>query len=328
MKIKIPKIVIGNNLTGMQVAIQQDATFIPVSYLNAFGWEHTTYDHHITQFIRSKRVEKDSTINHKYKISSKHGTEFIPCFYWELEALYKYILLMSNRLYDSHRVTNVKHYSDNVLTLVSAFGNSFEIEFDTCHVINPDYNWYDSISEPFESHESDSCHLIYYLILSKDTEDMKGIQYQYDIEELEEEYFTKIWYSSLFGSKKFLVGNDPRRKKQTTTTRNICLFIENVDLSEINDEKYSVAEIRKEIYKLLGSRHKRIADRILSFDKSIQKIELSSRVNVYEDTDNVKYLYYTDKEEILCPKNLDSSEWPQSYPRILISQFKETMILP
>ncbi len=152
---------------------------------------------------------------------------------------------------------------------------------------------------------------------------MKGISSKYDIETLEDEFFTKIWYGPLFGPKKFLIGIDPRRKKQTITTRYICLFKENVPNSELDDEIYSVAEARKEIYRLLAPRHKRISDRILTFDKSISKIELSSKVNIYKNSETVEFVYYTDKEEILCQKNLNYSDWPLSYPRILISRLAE-----
>lgn len=325
MRIKLQNIVLGNNITGMQIALLKDAVFIPVSFVPAFGWEYINYEHPITQLIRTNKTDIPHLRHFKYRLVTEEGTITVPCFLWELEALYKYILQMSNRLYDSYKVVKAKHYSDNVVTLVTEYGNSFEIEFDNCQVINPDYSWYDTVEVPEESHESEFCHLLYYLILSKDTDDMKGISYQYDIEKLENEYFHKIWYSSLFGAKKFLIGNDPKRKKHTLTTRHICLFIENVNRSEKDEEKYEVAEIRKEIYRLLGPRHKRIADRVLSFDKAIQKVELSSSINVYKNTEHVDFIYYTDKEEIICPKNLTFLDWPQSYPRILISQLKEIM---
>ena len=326
MKIKLPKIVIGTNLTGMQIALNSDAVFIPVSFLPAFGWEHSEFDHSIAQQIRYNKPELDHIKKFRYQITTNQGKLPVKCFYWELEALYKYILQMSNRLYDSQRIVHVRQYSANVITLVSIYGNSFDIEFDTCQVINPNYEWFDSMLTPIETYQSDSTHILYQLILSKETEDMKGISYEYDIEHLEDEYFTQIWYSSMFGPKKFLLGQNTKQKKQTITTRNICLFVENVSDSELYDEKYSVAEARKEIYKLLAPRHKRIADRILAFDKTIDKIELSSKVNIYENTESMKFIYYTNKEEIICPSNLDYSVWPQSYPRTLMSLLKKNMI--
>lgn len=326
MKIKLSNIVIGTNLTGMQVALSKDATFIPVSYLPAFGWEYSEFDHPVVLQNRINKNEFEYIKQFRYQITTEQGKLPVKCFYWELEAIYKYILQMSNRLYDSQRIVNVRQYSANVVTLVSLYGNSFDIEFDTCHVINPNYEWFDSMLSPIETYQSDSTHILYQLILSKETEDMKGISYEYDIEHLEDEYFTQIWYSSMFGPKKFLQGQNIKQKKQTITTRNICLFIENVPDSELDAEKYQVSEVRKEIYKLLGTRHKRIADRVLAFDKSIDKIELSSNVDMYEDTDTMKFVYYTNKEEIICPKNLDYMDWPQSYPRTLMCLLKKSMI--
>jgi len=321
VKIRLKNIVIGRDLCGMQIALLKDATFIPISFLPSFGWETTNYNNPIINFNRT--FKKGRKIPELYIVKTKHSNKNIDCFNWELEYIYRYILQLSDRLYDSDSLIGAKIYSDNCITLLSKYGNSVEIEFDTCHVLNPDYTWFEYIQDPLENISSEYAHIIYYLILSKDTDDMKGISYEYDIEELNNEYFSKIWYSPLFGPKRCLIGRDVKRKKATLTTRHICLFIENVSISEIEEEKYSVAEARKEIYKLLGTRHKRISDRILSFDKSICKINLQTNLDMYKDTDNVKFIYYTNKEEILCQKNLNFSDWPQSSPRTLMYQLQE-----
>lgn len=321
MKIKLPKIVLGRDLIGMQIALQNDAVFIPISFLPAFGWETLNDELPIISYLRSRRFEREA--GPRYVLSTEAGSTQVSCFQWELEDLYKYLLFMSNKLYNIVKSKAANLNSENTVSIISKFGNSLEIEFEKCWVVNPEEEWFSSIYPVEENIEGETSHLLYSLFLSKDTDDMKGISYQYDIESLEDEFFTKIWYGPLFGPKKILVGNDVKKKKKTVTTRYICLFIENVPNSELENEIYSIAEARKEIYKLLAPRHKRISDRILTFDKSISRIELSSKVDIYKNLDKVEFVYYTDKEEILCQKNLDYLAWPQSYQRTLMSRLLE-----
>lgn len=322
MKIRLPRIVVGRNIVGMQIALQNNAVFIPISFLPSFGWETLDEDLPIITYLRSRRGFQREHPS-RYIITSEEGTKEVSCFQWELEDLYQYLLFMSNALYSASKSERANLLSENTLSIVSSYGNSVEIEFEKCWIINPEEEWFNSIFPVEETIEGETSHLLYTLFLSKDTDDMKGISSKYDIETLEGEFFTKIWYGPLFGPKKFLLGNDPRKKKQTITTRHICLFKENVANSELEDEIYSVAEARKEIYKLLAPRHKRISDRILTFDKSISKIELSSKIDIYKNLENIEFVYYTDKEEILCQKNLNYLDWPLSYPRILISRLAE-----
>lgn len=325
MKIKLSRIVIGDNITGMQIALKNDAVFIPVSFIPSFGWEFLKKDHPCIENLRKYKTELPLIQENKYKITTEEGSEYVPCFLWELEALYRYILIMSNRMFDSSRVKSIKHYSENEVTIVTEFGSS-KIEFEKCWIVNPNSTWFDSYLLPTKTYESEFAHLIYYLILAKDTPDMKGVSISYDSETLDDEYFTKVWYHPLFGPKKLLLGNDPKRKRKTISSRHLCFFIENVNIENISDYKYEIAEIRKEIYKLTAPHYKRISDRILSFDKSITRFDIKTNLDVYENTKDVEFVYYTDKEEILCQENLDFSTWPQSYPRILISQMKETTI--
>lgn len=321
MKIRLPKIVIGRNIVGLQIAILKDAVFIPISFIPSFGWEFLNYDNPIISYLRAGRIEQYTPFI--YNILTKEESIDVHCFQWELEELYKYLLFMSNRLFDSAKSNMANLRSDTTINIASKYGNSLEIEFEKCWVVNPEDGWFTSYLSSEEDIVGETTHLLYSLLLSKDTEDMKGISYQYDMETLTNNFFTKIWYSRLFGPKKFLTGYDPKRKKQTITTRHLCLFVENVPNIEIEEEIYSIAEARKEIYKLLAPRHKRISDRILTFDKNISKIELSSKVSIFQNTECVEYIYYTNKEEILCQKNLNYSDWPQSYPHILMSQLAE-----
>lgn len=305
----------------MQIALQNDAVFIPISFLPSFSWETLEEDLPIITYLRSRRFEREASS--RYKIVTESATHSVSCFLWELEELYKFLLFMSNKLYSLHKNRSAYLSSENTLSVIPKQGTSLEIEFEKCWIINPEDEWFSANFPADQSIEGETTHLLYSLYLSKDTDDMKGISSQYDIEILEDEFFTKIWYGPLFGPKKVLIGNDVKNKKQTLTTRYICLFKENVANSELEDDIYSVAEARKEIYRLLAPRHKRISDRILTFDKSISKIELSSKVDVYKNTDRIEFVYFTEKEELLCRKNLDYLAWPQSYQRILMSRLTE-----
>jgi len=316
MFIKLNKVIIAQDLTGMILAPMLGAVFIPVSYLPPFGWEYIDFNAPIISDFKFLLKKDEKYEKHERGIVTKEGTIMPSLYYWEIERFYKMFLNFNSLIYNDFSFDSV--VCDNKkLYFHSKSGLALTVQYDVCWVVNPGKHFYiNKENEPDSVVESEAAHILYALKIRTDTPDAKGIQHQYDIEECSKFPITKIWYSSLFGKKKVKRGYDPKNKKETITTRDVVFFCENVPINDVENEEYQIYQIRKTIYNAL-IKHKRIADRIMSFEKDIKKFVLSTNLDLYKDTDSEKYIYFNEKSEIICQKNLEKPYLPRSSQRIL-----------
>lgn len=320
-KIHLEKIIISSDLTGMIMAPILGAVFIPVSFNHSFAWEYDSeLDISITSFIRKSNrrfIKNSKNVEHKYLIHKKDGIENVSCFYWELEDFYKLLLINSNSIYNNFQIKTASMFTEKQINFSTKHGIDLIVTFDKCWIINPNSTWFFSYLEPVSSVESDSVHMINHLILSNKQKDMKGIQFQYDIETPFGHNFDFIWYSAPFGQKKYKIVTNARTKKRIITTRNMCFVYKNVPKDQLEEEKYSLAEIKRDMYKYLSVYNKRIAERYTAFEEHINTILVSTDIDIYENTDNIEFIYYTNKKEIICKENLKYDKWQQSYQQQL-----------
>jgi hypothetical protein len=315
-KIHLNKIVIASDLTGMIMAPILGAIFIPVSFSKSFGWEYDqNIDISLINLFRNinRRKMKGFNVERQYTICQDDNTEYIKCFYWEIEDLYKYLLLNTSMIYEGFNIKSANNFVKNQINFNTNYGTELIVTFDKCWIINPSDSWFRTNLEYTQKISSNNCHVISHLVIRKDTDDMKGVVYSNDIEICENEYFDKIWYSGPFGVKRYLLGNNPRTRTKTVSTRNICFIKQDVNVEDIDNEEHSAAEIRKNIYNKLCVYNKRIAERYYSFEKNINKIIVSTNIDIYENTDNIEFIYYNDKKDIICQKNINYANWSHSY---------------
>ena len=321
MRLNLENVVIGSDLTGMILAPILGAIFIPVSFNKSFAWEYdNSIEHPFVNHVRNldRRMYNNIDDNeYRYIISKNGNPEHIKTFYWELENVYRYFLSISGGIYNNFGIMKANNLIKNQINFSTKYGTELIVNYKKCWIINPNSNWFKSYLEPIETIESETCHLLHHLVISKQTEDMKGVQYENDIQEIENGFFDMIWNSSPTGPKKYLVGYSPFQKRKTLTTRNIVFVKKNVPIEELDDEKYCTASVRIEMYKILSQYNKRIAERYSGFDKSISKIVVSTNLDIYENTDDTNFIYYDDKKEIICRENLQLDKWQLSSQRQL-----------
>lgn len=296
------------------------AVFIPVSFLPSFAWEHCTFpvpliENHLKYCYVTSLYEKLEDLEESKIIRTDSEIIRPTLYYWQIERFYRMFLLQSSLIYDDFTIQSA-HIYNNVVDLKSA--NSFiSIAFNTCYVINSGQHFI-TFSEmlPKEEVKSDAAHYLYHLKIKKETKDQKGIQHEFDLINCDFEPFTKIWYSSPFGIKKYEKGYDPKNKRKTFSTKDLVFICENIPIEDLNDERFDVHEIRVKMYQFL-SNYKRIRERPVAFEKNITRFRLSTDLDIYDDTENLKFIYFNEKSEIVCQKNLDERSWPASSQLIL-----------
>lgn len=330
MFIKLKKVIISSDITGMILAPILDAVFIPVSFLESFAWEYIDFDVPLIQYIkdyfyvRSTQFENDNDRSEQYKIYTQKQVIQPKLFYWEIERFYKMYLLHSSLIYDDFTFDKV-FVQNKTLYFHSKSGLALTVGYDICYVVNPgDHYYINHEIQAYETVSSATAHLLYYLNIRTDTADAKGIQHPYDIHEYDVPPITKIWYSKPFGPKKYQTGYDPKKKKKIITTRDLTFFCENIPIENINNEEFEISQIRKSIFNSL-TEHKRIVERPVSFEKDIKKFILSTNLDMFKDTDHEKFIYFNDKSEIVCQNNLKQPYSQQSSQHILHSTMNKTI---
>jgi hypothetical protein len=336
MYIRIPKIIIGNDLCGMIMAPILGAVFVPVAFVPSFAWEYLDEEVEMIKQLRNSNWEFPYILKYvkKFPFYRRKIDEFysinlennkiidVKCFYWEIERWYHVLLLQAGLLWDNFTGLNSCQHEildgKNILKLPN-----LTIEFETCWILNAGDHFFQSdVLEPVQQIKSSEAHILAHLRIRKETDDAKGIAIPCDLLDIKEQSFNKIWYSRPFGRKH--VQFAPSRGKTIKTTKDIVFIYQNIPLEEIEqeDSKYSFAEIRGQIFRFLAP-YKRINERAISFDKFINLMTLSTNIDLYEDTENLKFLYIDDKSDLICKKNLEETSWPVSSQRILYQVFKE-----
>jgi len=326
MLIKLPRVVIGNDLTGLVIAAQHDAVFIPVSYFQPFAWEFTdeiefpliTLNRDALRYVTKNKAREDR--ERLYLHETQEGRNIPKTYYWELERFLISILSINGNVWTDFDIIDCVHNNNTII-----FNGKYDklvVEYKQLWVINPHSSWFRSeTSDIKEALRAECGHIMYHVRLNMEgSTDMKGIQVKYDIEDVKDKLFTKIWFNKPFGPKLFMFGNNPKTRTKTVTTKNMTCFIEGVPIDEINDQKYDHGELRRQIWDLF-KQHKRIREKPFLFDKFIRKYTLSSEIDKYDDTEDIKFVYFEEKSEIICKESFDTHSWRASFLPIL---FKDT----
>jgi hypothetical protein len=309
------KIILGDNITGMIMAPVMNAVFIPVSFKKPFSWDYSNnIDIPNIDILRKNFIFKNKIKDEDYTLSSPDGQIDIKYYDYEILKYYSLLLSINGLLFDEFSTKKAIQITENCINLESKFGIEYIINYNKLYVINPSREWFTSlILKTSKSVRSNHCHAIYHLKLSKNSSDMKGVVISCDMENIEHELFDKIYYSHPFSPKKYLKGYSPFHKVNTLSTRNICFFANNKLKKDINSEIYSTVEVRKEIYKYLSVYNRRIAERYFDFDENIEKMITYTDIDLYKNTDTVEFIYYEDKEEIICQRNLQLEKLSGSF---------------
>lgn len=320
MFIKLPKVVIGNNLTAMVTAANLGAFFIPVDYHQPFAWEFLDFKLKQIYFLRScyRSKKRDDHLMYRYK--SENFTWDPPCFLWELEQYMKFFLGITSLLYDdfkNHHCYLSSIEGVNILNVHSLNGGTLTIQFGECWIANPDSKFFTNlINNPIENIQSEQCHILYHMKLNTEKYyDMKGMVVEYDMEDIKGQLFNKKWNALPFGPKILMKSWDKIKKKQTVSTHDAVFICENVDQELIDTHDYNISNMRLQIYAYMSQFSKRIKERIMNYEYFLNKMVLSTNLDIYTDLDNVKFIY-PDKEEVLCQNNLEKHFMSGSYRRI------------
>lgn len=334
MFVNLPRIIIGTDLCGMIMAPILDAVFIPVSYCAPFGWEFSNQDiqnlYNLKQYFEIEAFPSETTTVKKIRkerqiIRFQNKTIKPKFFLWEIEKYYKSFLTLASKLYDEFTFEQA-NFSEKTINFYSSKGRELSVQFDKCWIINPSNKFIHNLNlNPEETITGATAHFLYYLELNTDAKDAKALQREYDFEKIDHPLLSKIWWSAPFGPKQFTLTTDPKSKKRVLTSEHITFFLENVNIENIEDETYQIHNIRTEIFNMLAPKYKRVKDRGPSFDRYIKRICLTTNLDIYEDTEDIKFIYYSDKSEIICKKNLDPLFWPESSQRTLMKSIEKTI---
>lgn len=331
MKIKIPKIVIGTDLTGMIVAAKENAIFIPVSFCPSFGWEYTNFDVPIIKFIREFLLIKKSFRNvdkhyNKFSISTSNETIFVNCFYWEIERFFEFLFCLNNNMWKNFSYQKCFHNEKCIR--FSGSLTDLTVEYDKLIVINPNSSWFSSeILEKTKTEHTELAHIIYYLRLATEEHpDMKGLRFPCDLQTVNNQIFNKVWYNKPFGERNVQASIDVKNKNSPPSTKRLTFITENVPIDQIHDPKFEIGNVRLSILSFL-KKYKRIYDHGKSFDKFIKKMIISGEVDYYSNSENENFIYFEDKSEIVCSQNLDSIGWQDSFLRTLFQLMNSTIHL-
>lgn len=311
------------------------AIFVPTLYVPPFAWEYTNAD--ISSFFNLKNyfLADERTIFEKKTTKEQSIIRFQdkivkPKFFlWEIERFYKMFLTLASKLYDEFGFEQANIFPDRkIINFYSSKGQELSVEFDQCWIINPTNKFINIQNiEPVDTIAGETSHLLFYTEINTDAKDAKALQREFDIENLEEgSYFSRIWWSAPFGPKKFVFTTDPKTKKRVITSDCLTFLKENVNSSDLDNDEYQIYNGRNEIFKILAPRYKRIKDRGMSFDRFTKRICLTTNLDIYENMENIKFIYYNDKSEIICKKNLNPQFWPESSQRTLMKSIEETII--
>lgn len=315
----------------MIYALKENAIFIPVSFFTSFSWEYDI--NFCPEFLFQlktfcKRPKKKVQSENEIPFIRENGGIIHPkMFYWELEDFCKILLTISSSLYNDFSFNKFILNEDSV-DLISKNGYTDTIHFDKCWIINPGSHLMESSSfEPIEIQESNVAHILYHFQIRKENANHTGIGFSNHIDYTNDSkwQFDKIWYGKPFGKNVYNCGIHNKTKQPVYTTSHLTVICENVDIDKIDDEIYDIYAIRKAFWKYFQPNHKRIREMSLSYDKNIDKIILSTNINMYEDTENIKFIYYENKNEIINEENLNHKCWPESSQRTLYKVMRQIM---
>lgn len=326
MYLKIPKIVVGNDITGMVVAAREGATFIPVSYFSPFSWEYiniqfdwVVFNRNMLKLWKQNKYESE-LMKRRYYLFKTQDEEFIPKTYlFELEEMLIAFLGLSGQLWNDFSFTSCVH-NDHTIKFNGKY-DCLVVDFKEMIVVNPYNGFFSSESlEVQENKQSQMAHLLYHLRLNTEKiKDLKGLSVDYDLERINGSIFSKMWTNNPFGMKKFQFGFNHRAMVHTTTTINFVLFLENIPQEFKNLEEFDPYVLRKQIQQVFSPRSRRIKKKTFIFDQFIKKYCVSSEIDVYENTESIKFVYFEDKSEILCEDTLNINSWQGSFLSFLLN---------
>lgn len=320
MFVKLPRVVIGSDICGMILAAKYNATFIPISYTEPWAWEYIDYKFDFIQNVRDflfqwdeNHFESEKNKADYFVFREKDKIHTPNTYLWELEQYFKAVLGLNNNIWPDFELKDCYH-NNNQLRFNGKY-DCLVVEFKKLWVINPYSGIFESETlTKKNTNKSQQSHLLYYTKLDTEvSSDMKGIQTSLDIEEVENKFFTKIWYNKPFGMKQLQFGINPKTRGRTITTKHFVCISECVSNDEVYSEKYEVGNVRQEIHKFFAPKYKRIREKRYIFDKFVRKYVLGSEIDEYEDTEEIKFIHFSEKSEILCNEYLNIHSWQDSF---------------
>lgn len=329
MHIKIPRIVVGNDITGMVLAAYYNAMFIPVNYFSPFAWEYTNEVYSDTNMLfrkvfktfpskfkltgRENFFKFHNEDNYYYSVSDENSRIYPKMFLWELELQYKLLFRMNNNLWNDFDISHCEHSGKNFI--FKSKNNILSVDFKKAWVINPNETFFNSsTATKVNTFKSDNVHCLSHIEIDVDNHsDMNGIHYHNDFEEVQNSIINKIWYNKPFGMKEFNFGFNPKTKEATCTTQHIVCLSENLTFDQLHSEDYDDNKIRAAVFDLFSPFHRRISRSKYNFFRFVRKYIVSSNIDEYWDEDNIDFVYYSDKSEILCQKLLNYHMWQDSF---------------